>query len=315
MAQRDWAEKDYYKVLGVPKTATKEEIKKAYRKLAQKHHPDANKGDKSAEARFKDVSEAHAILSNDEKRAEYDQIRQFMESGGRRFYNAPGAGGNVRVNIGDLFGDPGGAGAETIFEDLLGGFGFRPRGPERGQDLETETELTFEDAANGVTVSLPEGGKAKIPPGVGDGARIKVAGRGAPGPNGGPPGDLYVRVRVRPHAVFSRSKNGDLVVELPVTFTEAALGSKVEVPTLDGSVTVKIPAGTPNGKTLRVRGRGGPKQKGGDRDLLVKVMVQVPEKLTRQEKDLLEKFAGVHTESPRAHLEDHIKAAAGRKAS
>ena len=315
MAQRDWAEKDYYKVLGVPKTATKEEIKKAYRKLAQKHHPDANKGDKAAEARFKEVSEAHAILSNDEKRAEYDQIRQFMESGGRRFYNAPGGGGNVRINIGDLFGDPGAGGSDTIFEDLLGGFGFRPRGPERGQDLETETTLSFEDAVNGVTVPLPEGGKAKIPAGVGDGARIKVAGRGARGPNGGPPGDLYVRVHVQPHPVFSRSKSGDLVVELPVTFTEAALGAKIEVPTLDGSVTVKIPPGTPNGKTLRVRGRGGPKPRGGDRDLLVKVLVQVPEKLTRQEKDLLEKFAAVHKESPRGHLEDHVKAASGRRAS
>ncbi|HJR45681.1 MAG TPA: DnaJ C-terminal domain-containing protein [Actinomycetota bacterium] len=315
MAQRDWAEKDYYKILGVSKTASKDEIKKAYRKLAQKHHPDANTGDKDAEARFKEISEAHAILSNDEKRAEYDQIRQFIESGGRRFYNAPGGGGNVRVNIGDLFGDPGAAGADTIFEDLLGGFGFRPRGPQRGQDLETETTLGFEDAANGVTVSLPEGGKAKIPPGVGDGARIKVPGRGAPGPNGGPPGDLYVRVRVEPHAVFTRARSGDLVVELPVTFTEAALGAKVEVPTLDGSVTVKIPAGTPNGKTLRVRGRGGPSQRGSDRDLLVRVMVQVPEKLTRREKQLLEEFAEVHDESPRRHLEDHIKSAPGSVAS
>ena len=313
MAQRDWADKDYYKVLGVPKTASKEEIKKAYRKLAQKHHPDANKGDGAAESRFKEISEAHAILSNDSKRAEYDQIRQFIESGGRRFYNAPGGGGNVRVNIGDLFGDQ--AGAETIFEDLLGGFGFRPRGPERGQDAETRIRLSFEDAISGATVSIPQGGKVKIPPGVGDGARIKVSGRGAAGPNGGPRGDLYVRVEVEPHPIFGRGKDGDLIVELPVTIAEAALGAKVEVPTLDGSVTVKVPAGTPNGKTLRVRGRGAPRPRGGSGDLLVKVLVQVPQKLTRQEKDLLEKFAEVHKDSPRRHLEDQIKTAAGRRAS
>lgn len=313
MAQRDWAEKDYYKVLGVSKTASKEEIKKAYRKLAQKHHPDANEGDAGAESRFKEISEAHAILSNDEKRAEYDQIRQFIESGGRRFYNAPGGGGNVRVNIGDLFGDQ--AGADTIFEDLLGGFGFRPRGPQRGQDTETSIRLSFDDAIEGITVSIPQGGKVRIPAGVGDGARIKVAGRGAPGPNGGPRGDLYVRVEVEPHPIFTRGKDGDLIVNLPVTFTEAALGAKVEVPTLDGSVTVKVPAGTPNGKTLRVRGRGAPKPRGGAGDLLVRVLVQVPEKLTRHEKDLLEEFAALHKDSPRRHLEDEIKSAAGRRAS
>ncbi len=315
MSQRDWAEKDYYKVLGVSKEASKDEIKKAYRKLAQKHHPDANEGDPGAESRFKEISEAHAILANDEKRAEYDQIRQFMESGGRRFYNAPGGGGNVRVNIGDLFGNGGGAGADTIFDDLLGGFGFRPRGPMRGQDLETEITLSFTDAVNGTTVTVPQGGKVKIPPGVGDGARIKVAGRGAPGPNGGPKGDLFVRVKVEPHPVFARGRDGDLVVNLPVTFPEAALGAKVEVPTLDGAVTVKVPAGTPNGKTLRVRGRGGPRPRGGNGDLLVKVQVQVPSRLSRQEKELLERFAEVHDESPRRHLEEHIEQVTGRQAS
>lgn len=315
MSQRDWAEKDYYKVLGVSKEASKDEIKKAYRKLAQKHHPDANEGDPGAESRFKEISEAHAILSNDEKRAEYDQIRQFMESGGRRFYNAPGGGGNVRVNIGDLFGNGGGAGADTIFDDLLGGFGFRPRGPMRGQDLETEITLSFTDAVNGTTVTVPQGGKVKIPPGVGDGARIKVAGRGGPGPNGGPKGDLFVRVKVEPHPIFTRGRDGDLVVNLPVTFTEAALGAKVEVPTLDGAVTVKVAAGTPNGKTLRVRGRGGPRPRGGRGDLLVKVQVQVPARLSRQEKDLLERFAEVHDESPRRHLEEHIQQVTGRQAS
>ncbi len=311
MAQRDWVEKDYYAILGVSKNASKEEIKKAYRKLAQKHHPDANKDDRQAEARFKEISEAHSILSNDEKRREYDQMRAFVEAGGQRFYGfRPGGAGNVRVNvgdIGDLFGDEGG-----LFEDLLGGFGFRQNGPRRGQDLETEVELSFEDSVTGTTVTLPQGGKAKIPAGVGNGARIKVAGRGAPGADGGPPGDLYVRVRVAPHPVFGRAKSGDLTLILPVTIAEAALGATVEVPTLDEPVTVKIPPGSQSGKTLRVRGRGGPSPKGGSRDLLVKLEVVVPQKLSKQEKDLLERFAEVHKESPRAHLDRHRKRSRGR---
>src|SRR5688500_12659951 len=219
MAQRDWMEKDYYSVLGVSKDASKEDIKKAYRKLAQKYHPDANKDEAAAETRFKEISEAHAVLSNDEKRREYDQIRTFAGGGGGYGFR-PGGGGRVRVNVGDigdlgdLFGDQGGG----VFEDLLGGFGFRG-GPRtmRGQDVETEVHLEFEDSVDGVTITLPQGTKAKIPAGVGDGARIKLAGKGEPGMNGGPPGDMFVRVRVKPHPVFGRAATGDLTVRVPVT--------------------------------------------------------------------------------------------------
>ena len=309
MSQRDWIEKDYYKTLGVSKSASKEEIKKAYRKLAQKHHPDANKGDASAEERFKEVSEAHAILSNDEKRREYDEMRRLFESGGHRIYGgAPGGGGNVRVNIGDLFGDGVGEGFNIgdLFGGGGGGFGFGRR-PQAGSDLETEVQLSFEDAVHGTTVSLPSGGKVRIPAAVADGARIKVAGRGEAGIHGGPPGDLYVRVRVEAHPIFSLGPDASLRVRLPLTFTEAALGAKVQVPTLDAPVTVKIPAGTPNGKTFRVRGAGATKRGGGRGDLHAKVEVQVPGKLSKKEKQILEEFADVHKESPRAFMDEYLQ--------
>jgi molecular chaperone DnaJ len=304
MAQRDWAEKDFYKLLGVSKTATKDEIKKAYRKLAQKYHPDANKGDTDAEKRFKEISEAQAVLSNESKRKEYDQMRAFVESGGQRFYGfGPDAGGgNVRVNIGDLgdlFGDEGG-----LFEDL---FGFRSRAPRRGADVETEVQLSFEDAMAGVTITLEDGTRVRIPPGMRDGGRIKVAGKGAPGPQGGERGDLYVRVRVEPHSVFTLGPNGNLTVRVPVTFPEAALGTQVEVPTLNGSVKVKIPPATPHGKVLRVKGQGAPRPKGGRGDLLVKVEVEVPQRLSKKEKEALEHFAEVHTTNPRSHLEQELR--------
>ena len=310
MAQRDWADKDYYKVLGVAKTATKDEIKKAYRKLAQQHHPDANEGDANAEARFKEISEAHAILTNDEKRAEYDQIRSFMEGGGERFYGfRPGGQGSVRVNIGDLFGDVGG-GAGNPFEDL---FGFGPRRPARGQDLETSVRLTFDEAISGTTRSM-NGANVRIPPGVKDGQRIKVAGKGGRA-DGAQPGDLYVVVSVEPHPLFTQGKGGDLHLKLPVSFTEAALGTKVAVPTLDGQVTVKIPPGTQNGKTLRVRGKGAPLHKGGTGDLLVTVEVQVPTRLSKQERESLEHFATLHKASPRPQIDEEIAARSEIKAS
>jgi molecular chaperone DnaJ len=306
MSQRDWFDKDYYEVLGVPKTATKEEIKKAYRKLAQQHHPDANKGDNAAESRFKEISEAHAILSNDEKRKEYDQIREYAEMGGGRNPFGFRQGGNNRVRVedlSDLFGGGGSGPIGDIFGDV---FGFRPQ--RKGSDVETNVRLTFDEAVSGTMVSIAGGGKARIPAGVGDGARIKIPGKGEPGPQGGEPGDLFVRVEVEPHHIFSMGKNGDLILELPVTFPEAALGAKIAVPTLDGSVTVKVPAGTQNGKTLRVRGKGAPRAKGGHGDLLVKVRVAVPEKLSRKEREALEQFADIHQSSPRKHLQREIDA-------
>jgi molecular chaperone DnaJ len=308
MSQREWVEKDFYKLLGVSKTASKDEIKRAYRKLAQKHHPDANKDDPSAEGRFKEISEAYAILSNEEKRRQYDQMRSFVEAGGERIYGfGPNQGGGVRVNvgdIGDLFGE---GGIGSVFDDLLGGFGFRGDRAPAGRDLETEVSLTFDQAIEGTTVTLPQGTKVRIPAGVGDGARIKVAGKGeALGP-GGPPGDLYVRVKVAEHPLFRRGRGGDLTLTVPVTLAEAALGAKIEVPTLDGSVTVKVPPGSRNGKRLRVRGRGAPRPKGAKGDLLVEIEVDVPQRLTRKEKQLLEEFQQLHGSSPRAHLESYLE--------
>jgi len=301
MAQRDWMEKDYYKVLGVAKTATKDEIKKSYRKLAQRYHPDANKSDATAEARFKEISEAHAILANDEKRREYDQMRSFVEAGGQRFYGfRPGGQGGVRINvgdIGDIFGDGGAGGG--LFEDL---FGFR--GAQRGQDVETHATLNFDEAVSGTTIEI-QGSKVRIPPGVRNGARIRVAGRGGQ-VAGATPGDLYVVVAVAPHPIFTQGNGGDLHVRVPVTITEATLGSQIVVPTLDGQVTVKVPPGTPSGKVLRVRGKGGPKPRGGDGDLLVTIDVEIPKKLTKQERDLLEQFAAVHKASPRGHFDAHV---------
>jgi molecular chaperone DnaJ len=315
MSQRDWMDKDYYAVLGVSKDASKADIKKAYRKLAQQYHPDANKGDAAAEKRFKEISEAHAILSNDEKRAEYDQMRQFVEAGGQRFYGfrPGGGGGNVRVNIGDIGDIFGGGAGGGLFEDL---FGFRgPNQPQRGADLEARADLAFEDAVYGSTVEV-NGRKVRIPPGVKNGARIRAAGRGEAGPNGGPAGDLYVVVNVQPHPYFAQGKDGDLIVSVPVTIAEAALGTKVTVPTLDGQVTLKVPAGTRHGKTLRARGKGGPRPGGGTGDLLAKVEVEVPQKLTKEEKELLEKFAAAHKATPRAHLDEAVKKQTGdRKAS
>jgi molecular chaperone DnaJ len=321
MSQRDWMDKDFYKILGVDKEAPKDDIKRAYRKLAQKHHPDANKGDKGAEQRFKEISEAHSVLTNDDKRREYDQMRAFVDAGGQRFYGfdprGPGGGqGNVRINVEDLqdlFGGDASRGG-SVFEDL---FGFRSRGRQRqGRDIETEVTLDFEDAVNGATVTLPNNStKVRIPSGIGDGARIRVAGKGEPAPGDGVAGDLFVRVHVLPHEVFELGKNGDLIVNLPLTIAEAALGAKIQVPTLDAPVTVKVPAGTNSGKTLRVRGQGAASQGGGTGDLLVKVDVEVPKKLSRREKQLLEEFQETHKDSPRKHLEAYLTKSANQKAS
>jgi molecular chaperone DnaJ len=313
MASRDWIEKDFYKILGVSKGASKEDIKKAYRKLAQQYHPDANKGDAVAETRFKEISEANSILSNDKKRAEYDEMRRLYEAGGSRFFgfSPGGAERNVRVNIGDigdLFGE------DSPFGDVFSGMGFRPR-PQRGADISTEVTLDFEDAIAGATMTLEGGTKVRIPAGVKNGARIRVPRKGRAAPDGGEPGDLYVRVHVRGHPVFSSEGNGDLKVLAPVTYPEATLGGKIEVPTLDGSVTVKVPPGTTTGRVLRVKGRGAPRPGGGKGDLLVQVEIQVPRRLTKKEKEALEAFAETHQATPREHLERFIADHAPKAAS
>jgi len=299
MAGQDWFEKDFYAVLGVPKNADGPAIKKAYRKLARTLHPDQNPGDDAAEARFKEVGEAYAVLSDAEQRQQYDAVRA-MAGGGARFSAGPGGGGAAGFEdlFGGLFGhDAGGTGPRVRyttqggagFDDLLGGLfgggggGFRAtRGPQRGQDVEATTTLPFRQAMEGSTVSLMVEGRtvnARIPPGVRDGQRIRLRGKGRPGEQGGPAGDLVIAVHVEPHPVFGLDGR-DLRATVPVTFAEAALGAQIEVPTLDGrSVRVKVPAGTPSGRTLRVRGHGVHAPQGTG-DLLVTVQVVVPQRLS-----------------------------------
>lgn len=323
MSQADWAQKDFYAVLGVDKKASQADIKKAYRKLAQRYHPDNNPGDKSAEEKFKSIAEANDVLSDPKKKTEYDQLREMLASGGNfgGFGRGAGpAGGgfrNVRIDdVGDIFGGNG-AGFDDLLGGLFGGAGGFRRSPTKGTDLETQATISFVDALNGATVDLrvsapggsPRTIKARIPPMVKDGDRIRLSGKGAPGANGGPAGDLYVRVNVTPHPIFGR-KGRDLTLQLPITFAEAALGAEVSVPALEGRpVKLKIPAGTPSGKTFRIRGRGG--LNGARADLLVTVQVVVPPKLSREEKDLVKRLAEIDRKSPREEIEKHAKEMAG----
>ncbi len=329
MSGQDWLEKDFYAVLGVSKDADAATIKKAYRKLARTMHPDHNPGDASAEAKFKEVGEAYAVLSDPEQRQQYDQLRAM--TGGARF-QAGGAGGSAGgAGFEDLFGGmfgggagaPGGSrvrfgtggGGQSAggFEDILGGlfgggggggFGGQPRG-RRGMDLSAVTTLPFRQAVEGSTVTLGVEGrtvKARIPAGVRDGQKIRLRGKGRPGEGGGPAGDLEVTVKVTPHPVFTLD-GANLRVTLPVTFDEAALGAQVQVPTLDGgTVTMKIPAGTPSGRTLRIKGKGISTSTGAG-DLLVTTQVVVPQRLDGPAKDAVEAFrAATAGQDPRAEL-------------
>jgi molecular chaperone DnaJ len=297
----EWLETDYYAVLGVPKDASKADIKKAYRKLAQQYHPDKNPGDGDAENRFKEVSEAYAVLGDTDERKEYDHARQMGQ-----FVGTPG-GGQRYVRVEDLFGEGGGGSPFEIFGggmgDLFGRTATAARNtPRQGRDLSAELALTFHEAISGVTKELSVGGstvKVKIPRGIEDGARIRVRGRGEPGANGGPAGDLYVTVRTATHPVFGR-KGANLLLTAPITFT--ALGATIAVPTLGDPVKLRIPAGTPGGKTFRVRGRGVETAKRTG-DLLVTVDVLVPTDLDEAARSKLEEFAALGVEDdPRAHL-------------
>jgi molecular chaperone DnaJ len=375
--RREWFEKDYYGVLGVPKNASSSEIKKAYRKLAQQYHPDANPGNADAEERFKEVSAAYDVLGDEEKRKSYDQVREMGASG----FGGFGPGGAGATGPGGWPGGAGGAQYVSVDDigDLFGGlFGGAARGsararPQRGADLETDVRVSFDEAMRGTTVPVritgpavcrtcqgsgaapgtspitcPECGgtgeiavnqgffsmaqpcrrcratgriiespcptckgggsvrrtrtfQVKVPAGVKDGAQIKLAGRGEPGPAGGQPGDLYVRVNVAPHELFGR-RGDNLTIKVPVSFPEAALGANVQVPTLNGPVTLKVPAGTPSGKTFRIRGKGAPKPEGGHGDLLVTTEIEVPGKLTKQQKELLRQLKEQEKDSPRKPL-------------
>jgi molecular chaperone DnaJ len=384
VSARDYVEKDYYAALGVAKDAAAPDIKKAYRKLARKYHPDANNGDAKAEAKFKEVSEAYDVLSDTTKRKEYDEARSLFGSGGFRVPRGGGAPGGATFDLGDLFGGGAAGGAGGGLGDILGGiFGGGGRrttsaGPRRGTDAEAEVTLSFNDATQGATVPLTisgphrcptcagsgakpgtatrvcprcsgtgmstrnQGGfafadpcrdcrgrgllvddpcptcsgtgqaittrnlRARIPAGVADGQRIRLKGKGEHGERGGPAGDLIVTVHVQQHEMFGR-KGDNLTLKLPVTFTEAALGATVKVPTLDGpAVSVKIPSGTTNGRVLRVRGKGVTRRDGTKGDLLVTIEVVVPKQMSDESREALAAYAATHSENPRAHLESAV---------
>ena len=288
MAAKDLYEKDFYKVLGVDKKATPEEIKKKYRSLARDLHPDKNQGDSALEEKFKAVSEAYDILSDAKKRAEYDEARSLFERGG---FRAPTGGGNYQGgDFSDIFG---GGNPQDIFANLFGGAGMR-RGPRKGQDLQTESTITFKESIFGTTLDLKlsSDGKAqnitaRVPAGVNDGAKIRVKGKGAPGEAG--PGDLFILLTVKAHPIFSR-KGENLLLTLPVTFAEATLGADIKVPTLSGEdVTVRLAPGTPTGRVLRVKGRGITKGHTVG-DLLVTIDVQVPRRVEGEALEALKKF-------------------------
>jgi molecular chaperone DnaJ len=319
MASQDWFDKDFYKVLGVSKDVTPAELKKVYRKLARKYHPDSNQGDAAAEAKFKEVSEANSVLSDPEQRKEYDQIRA-MGSGAR--FTAPGSGGQAG-GFEDVFGGMFGGGGNQSqsyqqgggFEDVLGGLfgngrfgsstgGYRGYGgPSRGRDIAATTTVDFVTATKGETITLQSSDgrpiKVKIPAGVADGQKIKLRGRGQPSPDGGEAGDIVLTVTVRKHPVFERD-GLNLRVNVPVTFAEAALGATIEVPTLGGDpVKLRVAPGTPSGRVLRVKGRGVSTSKGTG-DLLAVVQIAVPSHLSGDAEEALRAFvAKLPDENPR----------------
>jgi len=311
--------KDYYKILGVDRDADDKEIKRAFRKLARQYHPDVNPGDAKAEERFKEINEAYEVLSDAEKRQKYDQLGsawrdwERMGRGPGDFdwsqWSTGGAGsGRVHVRYGtpedleDLFG--GASPFSDFFTQIFGGIGGAPQGasggfgsraqPRRGQDYEQEIEIELREAYAGTTRLLQKDGRrlqVKIPAGARTGTRIRLSGEGGPGMLGGEPGDLYLRVKVQPDSQFDW-KEDDLYVTVPVDLYTAVLGGRVRVPTLSGSVMLTIPAGTQNGRTFRLRGKGMPRRgkKGQFGDLYVKVEVQLPSQLTRRQKELFEEL-------------------------
>lgn len=291
MSARDMYEKDYYAMLGVTKDSDAAAIKKAYRKLAREFHPDTSKGDKKDESRFKEISEAYEILSDPKSRVEYDEARALYARGGFRNQNA-----NMGGTFNDVF-----TGSGDLNDMLSGLFGQRTRGPRRGADLQTEATISFRDSIHGLTLPLRlsvDGGaartlSARIPPGVSDGSKIRLKGKGGSGERGAPDGDLFINIHVTPHPVFGR-KGDDLTATVPVTFSEAALGADIEVPTLDdGAVTLRLAPGTASGRTLRVKGKGIAKTHGAHGDLLVTIEVVVPQRLDAKEREALQKFAEV----------------------
>jgi len=309
MSTQDYFEKDYYKTLGIAKTADAAQIKKAYRALAKDLHPDKNPDDPKAEDKFKEVSQAYEVLSDAKSRAEYDEIRTMVANGGGRpggFGGPSGFGGRggQSINIEDLMGNGSGfGGLGDVFGGIFGGGG---RAPQPGTDFETATTITFDTAMRGGAVSVRGSNgsiNARIPAGVANGARIRLKGKGGPGQPGAPSGDLYVVVKVQKHPVFGHDGKS-LTVTVPITITEAALGGQVKVPTLDGTtVTLKITAGTKSGTKVRARGKGVTHTDGKASDLVVTLEIVTPAELTDQAKAALSAFAEATTDfDPRADL-------------
>ncbi|HLR56572.1 MAG TPA: DnaJ C-terminal domain-containing protein [Beutenbergiaceae bacterium] len=327
MTGQDWLEKDFYAALGVPKDASEADIKKAYRKLARKYHPDQNAGDPEAETKFKEVGEAYSVLSDSEKRQQYDALRA-MAGGGPRFASGPGGpggAGGFEDLFGGMFGGAGGAGGgphvrysstgggaggfEDILSQMFGGGGGAPAGfgAQPGANLAASTRLPFRSAVEGEAVTLNVGGRrmnVRIPAGVKDGQKIRLRGKGEPGQGGGPAGDLIVTVSVEPHPVFGIDGR-NLTITVPVSFPEAVKGATVAVPTFDGgSVRVRVPKGTSSGARLRVKGKGVRTPKGTG-DLIVTVEVAVPKNLSKAAKTALEEFAAAtEGEDVRAGLDE-----------
>jgi DnaJ-class molecular chaperone len=314
------AKQDYYHVLGVQRGVTAKEIKQAYRRLARKYHPDVNPGDQAAEQKFKDISEAYSVLENPDNRSKYVQFGHQAfgnhSSGFDPFAFKRGRGDFATGNLRDLFGHQGGGGGfsegfGSIFEDIFGGASQRSRRPEASsRDLEQTVEITFEDAVRGTTLQLriPRSNgdtarlQVKIPAGVNTGSKIRVAGKGKSGRYGGPAGDLYITTQVRPHAHFTRDGN-DILCNLPVTLGEVILGAKIDVPTIDGAISMTVPAGTQNGRTFRLRGKGVPSLKGGQPgDQYVKVQVVLPPNIDELSRELLMEFDHRNPLQPRAHM-------------
>ncbi len=335
--------KDYYKILGVSKTATQDEVSKAFKKLARKYHPDLNQNDPEAEKKFKECNEAYEVLKDPEKRKLYDSLGpnwqhgqnfqrppgfenvrfNFGGPGGQQFdagafsdffetifgggFGGPGGGGRPHFERGGSFGDTGGFGG-------FGGAGGYSRGPSRGSDANATLELTLEEAyrGGGKAITLQEQGigpdgaprlgtktlNVSIPPGVREGAKIRLSGQGNPGRAGGRAGDLYLKVKILPHPLF-KLEEGNIILDLPLAPWEAALGAKVRVPTLDGAVEMNIPPGSSSGRKLRLAGKGlgGRGQRG---DQLVRLMVQVPSQVTDSQRELWEKLAASSDFSPRS---------------
>ena len=335
MAATDF--KDYYSVLGVSRTAETDEIKKAFRKLARKYHPDVNPGDKAAEAKFKEVSEAYEVLSDPEKRQKYDQFGQYWQqasrTGGGGYAGAPGDFGGFDFSkyssfdefINELLGRfstggfggpgagaPGGARTRTYTYGAPGSGGFGTSGfgfdgaAAQSFDQEANINLTFSEAFHGAQKRLRIGNEqveVRIPPGAKQGSKIRLKGKGQMNPYTKQRSDIYLIVQLTPHHLF-KFDGDNLTCEIPISPDEAVLGGKIDVPTPDGSVTMNLPAGIKSGQTLRLRGKGWPKPKGGRTDLLVKVTITSPQSLSDTERELYEKLRSLRSEDPRRSVSD-----------